>query len=280
MGSGGSQEDIAKVQRGINPVNLQGPEISKPTFSSQNNQSISSHVSQPSCSLTASSPILTRAFTQSSNYNLTITPAPASPSSSSPSPRSSNYPTLNSIIVTSQQQQQPQQSLKILEEKTVPTLRITTGANKTFPSTGKPTILESKQKPARGSEIIWKVCLQTLPVGWKTRTLYWTDREKHFYQSPEGKVFSSRKSVLEFMEQCETYSESDFDKVRKGRKKPIKTSVSNQTNLVTETETNEAEDEDEVIDSVDSSSDDNEDNTSDEKQASIKPCTVRIAKLE
>merc|ERR1719270_1543417 len=153
---------------------------------------------------------------------------------------------------------------------------------------------------ARGSEIVWKVCVQTLPVGWKTRTLYWTDREKHFYQSPEGKVFSSRKSVLEFMEQCGSYTDVDFEKVRKGikkkrkkndndqwvpvkkkqRKKPIKTSVPNQTNLVTETETNEAEDEDEVIDSVDSSSDDNEDNTSDEKQASIKPCTVRIAKLE
>merc|ERR1712039_436950 len=135
-------------------------------------------------------------------------------------------------------------------------------------STGKPTILESKkeQKSTKGSEIVWKVCMQTLPSGWKTRTLYWTDREKHFYQDPEGKTFTSRKSVIAFMEACGTYSETDLNKVRKGmnkkrkrkmknndqwvpvrkksKRKAAKASAAKKSNLVKE---EEAEEEEEIV---------------------------------
>lgn len=158
-------------------------------------------------------------------------------------------------------------------------------------TTGKPTILESKQKPARGNEIVWKVCLQSLPAGWKMRTLYWTNREKHFYLSPEGKIFPSRKAILEFMQSCGTYSEQDFEKVKKGinrkrrkdndqwvplrkkqKKKSSKATIPEKDpNLVMSDETD---------DTLETASTNDvgeiEDDTSDQQPASIKPCTVRI----
>ena len=151
-----------------------------------------------------SHPILTKAFAQA-------TKRPTVLSTTSPITANNQVPT--SIRIKTQSL--PQQSLKILEEKSVPSsLKIT--ASSSSMTAGKPTILESKQKPSRGNEIVWKVCLQSLPAGWKMRTLYWTNREKHFYLSPDGKIFSSRKAIVEFMEQCGTYSEQDFEKVKKG----------------------------------------------------------------
>jgi len=87
---------------------------------------------------------------------------------------------------------------------------------------GRPTILQAKQdkkspntsKP-RTSDVGWKTCNSTLPAGWKTRTHFWSDREKHVFLSPEGKNFTSRKSVLAYMELAGKYSPEDFEKVRK-----------------------------------------------------------------
>ena len=226
-----------------------------------------------------SHPILTKAFAQA-------TKRPTVLSTTSPITANNQVPT--SIQIKTQSL--PQQSLKILEEKSVPSsLKIT--ASSSSITAGKPTILESKQKPSRGNEIVWKVCLQSLPAGWKMRTLYWTNREKHFYLSPEGKIFSSRKAIVEFMEQCGTYSEQDFEKVKKGinrkrrkdndqwvplrKKQKKKSSKANipgkDLNLVMTDNTD---------DTFESSStndlEDNEDDTSDQQPASIKPCTVRI----
>merc|ERR1711879_294999 len=64
--------------------------------------------------------------------------------------------------------------------------------------TGKPTILESKSVSAskgRSNEIVWKVCPSTLPAGWKTRTLYWTDRESISIFPPREK-FSHQENLL------------------------------------------------------------------------------------
>eukprot|EP00091_Calanus_sinicus_P017775 TRINITY_DN38551_c0_g1_i1.p1 TRINITY_DN38551_c0_g1~~TRINITY_DN38551_c0_g1_i1.p1 ORF type:complete len:122 (-),score=13.60 TRINITY_DN38551_c0_g1_i1:74-439(-) len=75
---------------------------------------------------------------------------------------------------------------------------------------------ESLKPPKpRTSDVGWKTCNSTLPVGWKTRTHFWSDREKHVFLSPEGKIFTSRKSVLACMELAGIYSPEDFDKVRK-----------------------------------------------------------------
>jgi len=241
----------------------------------------------------SSSPILSKAFTQPSfkiavvqNQPVINTPIKLQPSSSS---QISANPTI--INLPSQTQQS---SLKILEEKSLPTLSISPVPKPM--TSGKPTILESKQKAEKSKpEIVWRVCLQTLPSGWKTRTLYWTNREKHFYLSPEGKIFSSRKSVMEFMQQCGTYTENDFDKVRKGmnrnrkkksdnnqwvpnKKKPRKKQInSSATNLVT-IDSDDRPDESSINENdieIKSS-----DTPSDQQQASIKPCTVRIEKLE
>ena len=206
---------------------------------------------------------------------------------SSPVSTNNQVPTTSILNNT---QSLPQRSLKILEEKSVPSsLKIT--ASSSSMTTGKPTILESKQKPARGNEIVWKVCLQSLPAGWKMRTLYWTNREKHFYLSPEGKIFPSRKAILEFMQSCGTYSEQDFEKVKKGinrkrrkdndqwvplrkkqKKKSSKATIPGKDpNLVMSDET------DDTLETA-STNDvgENEDDTSDQQPASIKPCTVRI----
>eukprot|EP00090_Calanus_glacialis_P026941 TRINITY_DN4235_c0_g1_i1.p1 TRINITY_DN4235_c0_g1~~TRINITY_DN4235_c0_g1_i1.p1 ORF type:complete len:1427 (+),score=292.50 TRINITY_DN4235_c0_g1_i1:78-4358(+) len=100
---------------------------------------------------------------------------------------------------------------------------------------GRPTILQAKQekkapntpKP-RTSDVGWKTCNSTLPVGWKTRTHFWSDREKHVFLSPEGKIFTSRKSVLACMELAGIYSQEDFDKVRKALHRKRKRKMNSQ----------------------------------------------------
>ena len=226
-----------------------------------------------------SHPILTKAFAQPTKRPAVLTQS---------SPMSANNQVPATTILTNTQSL-PQRSLKILEEKSVPSsLKIT--ASSSSMTTGKPTILESKQKPARGNEIVWKVCLQSLPAGWKMRTLYWTNREKHFYLSPEGKIFPSRKAILEFMQSCGTYSEQDYEKVKKGinrkrrkdndqwvplrkkqKKKSSKARTEKDLNLVMSDET------DDTLETTSANDvEGNEDDTSDQQPASIKPCTVRI----
>ena len=209
-------------------------------------------------------------------------------------PSTSSQKSANALNIIPLNSQPQPSSLKILEEKSLPTLSISPVPKPI--TSGKPTILESKQKPEKTKpEIVWRVCLQTLPSGWKTRTLYWTDREKHFYLSPEGKIFSSRKSVMEFMQQCGTYTDNDFDKVRKGmnrkrkkksdndqwvpvKKKPRrKQNKSSATNLVTTDKSSDDCPDESSINDIEVNS---LDTPSDEQQASIKPCTVRIEKLE
>ena len=246
-----------------------------------------------------SNPILSKAFTQPIIKSSTAVTSqlqslhPVTQVTITPGP-SQVLPSAN-ITTVLPSHQPAQQSLKILEEKSLPSLRITPAPRPM--STGKPTILESKQKTSRSSEIIWRIDQLTLPDGWKTRTLYWTDREKHFYLSPEGKIFSSRKSVLEFMQQCGTYSDNDFDKVRKGmvrkkrkkmdndqwvpvkkkqRKKLNKASATIATDLVTDKSSDESQD----TPNNNQSEAEIANTPSDEQQASIKPCTVRIEKLE
>ena len=249
-----------------------------------------------------SNPILSKAFTQPMIKSSTAVSSqlqslqPVTHVTIKPGP-SQVIPSAN---ITNVLPSQPaQQSLKILEEKSLPSLRITPAPRPM--STGKPTILESKQKTSRSSEIIWRIDQVTLPDGWKTRTLYWTDREKHFYLSPEGKIFSSRKSVLEFMQQCGTYSESDFEKVRKGmvrkkrkkmdndqwvpvkkkqRKKLNKASATIATDLVTDKSSDESQDTPITSNNQSDTASEIANTPSDEQQASIKPCTVRIEKLE
>ena len=209
--------------------------------------------------------------------------------------------TINQNGEDSQDENSSKQSVKILEEKHS---QVSSSNLKVkIALTGKPTILESKSaaapKQSRSNEIVWKVCPSTLPAGWKTRTLYWTDREKHFYLSPEGKIFTSRKSVVLFMEQCGTYSETDFDKVKKGmnrkrkrkmknndqwvpvrkksKRKPRGSTAANssvkKSNLVKE------ETEEDILDDV-AKSEEAMEEPSDSKLASIKSCTVRIEKLD
>ena len=231
--------------------------------------------SQPS----HSSPILSKAF----NKPFNVKGSEGKESIVTPS---------SSIIINHQSPDSSQ--IKILEEKTVPTLKISCTTRPV--SVGKPTILESK-KPARGSEIVWRVCLQSLPAGWKTRTLYWTNREKHFFLSPEGKIFSSRKAVVEYMDQCGIYTEEDFEKVKKGinkkkkkkmdndqwmpgkrkQRKRVKPSGSNNsTSLVGD---NNAAAEDESSESHNDNDEDFQEDTSDESKASIRPVRVRIEKF-
>eukprot|EP00092_Neocalanus_flemingeri_P004097 GFUD01004409.1.p1 GENE.GFUD01004409.1~~GFUD01004409.1.p1 ORF type:complete len:1441 (+),score=264.42 GFUD01004409.1:78-4400(+) len=100
---------------------------------------------------------------------------------------------------------------------------------------GRPTILQAKQdkKPTnspkpRTSDVGWKTCHSTLPVGWKTRTHFWSDREKHVFLSPEGKIFTSRKSVLACMELAGIYPQEDFDKVRKALHRKRKRKINSQ----------------------------------------------------
>lgn len=227
-----------------------------------------------------SSPILSKAFTKP----ITIKGTDGQASITTPS---------SSIIIN--QQSSDSSQIKILEEKTVPTLKISCTTRPV--SIGKPTILETK-KPARGSEIVWRVCQQSLPAGWKTRTLYWTNREKHFFLSPEGKIFSSRKSVVEYMEQCGTYTEEDFEKVKKGINKKKKKKMdndqwmpgkrkprrrvgrpsgsNNSTSLVGD---NNAAAEDESSESHNDNDEDFHEDTSDESKASIRPVRVRIEKF-
>jgi len=100
---------------------------------------------------------------------------------------------------------------------------------------GRPTILQAKQekkttntsKP-RTSDVGWKTCNSTLPAGWKTRTHFWSDREKHVYLSPKGKTFASRKSMLAYMELAGTYSKEDFVKVKKALQRKRKRKINNQ----------------------------------------------------
>ena len=191
-----------------------------------------------------------------------------------------------------------QQSVKILEEKHSQVTSSSSSLKVKIALTGKPTILESKSSPApkqgRSNEIIWKVCPSSLPSGWKTRTLYWTDREKHFYQDPEGKTFTSRKSVIAFMEASGSYSETDLNKVRKGinkkrkrkmknndqwvpvrkksKRKAAKASAAKKNNLVKE----EVEMEEEIV--AVAEPEEAMEEPSDSKLASIKSCTVRIAR--
>ena len=268
---------------------MQGPQSTITTRSSLPqstaiNQNNSNNSSQP----ITSSPILNKAFTQPS-FKFTVQ-----------AQNTPNITATSSQSIISLNQEPAQQSLRILEEKTVPSLKISTlQARPVVVSAGKPTILESKQKSGK-SEIIWRVDASTLPTGWKTRTLFWTNREKHFYMSPEGKIMSSRKAVLEFMEQCGTYTEDEFEKVRRGvnkkrkkktdndqwvpgrRKQKKKSSSNNKTsgsnNPTCLVNDNNADDSFETSSTNDL--DEDEDETSDDKEASIKPCTVRIEKFE
>jgi len=262
--TGASQQDISKVQKGISQE--------KEAKNQNNSLPDSNNGFHPS----KESPILSKAFANSSLKCSTI----------------------SQMGEDSKDETSSKQSVKILEEKhsqSPSSLKVKIAL------TGKPTILESKSVSAskgRSNEIVWKVCPSTLPAGWKTRTLYWTDREKHFYLSPEGKIFTSRKSVVLFMEQCGTYSETDFDKVKKGmnrkRKRKMKnndqwvpvrkkskrkatrstaaTSSVKKSNLVKE------ETEEEIVDEA--KSEEAMEEPSDSKLASIKSCTVRIEKLD
>ena len=228
-----------------------------------------------------SHPILTKAFTQPTKRSVQNQSMPMTANNQSPT-----------TIINSQTL--PQQSLKILEEKSVTTtLKITTSSS-SMPA-GKPTILESKQKPSRGSEIVWKVCLQSLPAGWKMRTLYWTNREKHFYLSPEGKIFPSRKAIVEYMQQCGTYSEQEFEKVKKGMSRKRKRNNNDQwvpLRKKQKRKSNKAKnpgkdqnlvmtnnDDDSLETSTSNDVKDIKNDTSDQQPASIKPCTVRIENL-
>jgi len=113
--------------------------------------------------------------------------------------------------------------------------------------TGRPVVLEAKQEPktktsdsggkkeaensarpkkksrTKPSEITWKTC-PSLPDGWKTRIVFWSDREKPLFLTPSGKTLTSRKAVLAAMQLIGGYSQDDFDKVKKGshkrKKKP------------------------------------------------------------
>ena len=241
-----------------------------------------------------SSPILSKAFTQPNFKMAVVQNQPVINNPIHLQPSTSSQKSANALNIIPLNSQPQPSSLKILEEKSLPTLSISPVPKPI--TSGKPTILESKQKPEKTKpEIVWRVCLQTLPTGWKTRTLYWTDREKHFYLSPEGKIFSSRKSVMEFMQQCGTYTDNDFDKVRKGmnrkrkkksdndqwvpvKKKPRrKQNKSSATNLVTTDKSSDDCPDESSINDIEVNS---LDTPSDEQQASIKPCTVRIEKLE
>merc|ERR1712079_146910 len=125
-----------------------------------------------------------------------------------------------------------------------------------------------------------------------------TDREKHFYQDPGGKTFTSRKSVIAFMEACGTYSETDLNKVRKGMNKKRKRKMKNNdqwvpvrkkskrkaakasaaTSSVKKSNLVKEETEEEIVDEA--KSEEAMEEPSDSKLASIKSCTVRIEKLD
>jgi len=80
-----------------------------------------------------------------------------------------------------------------------------------------------KRSRTKPSEITWKTC-PSLPDGWKTRIVFWSDREKPLFLTPSGKTLTSRKAVIAAMQLIGTYSQEDFEKVKKGshkrKKKP------------------------------------------------------------
>merc|ERR1712088_348878 len=80
-----------------------------------------------------------------------------------------------------------------------------------------------KRSRTKPSEITWKTC-PSLPEGWKTRIVFWSDREKPLFLTPSGKTLTSRKAVLAAMEAIGGYSQADFEKVKKSshkrKKKP------------------------------------------------------------
>merc|ERR1719471_2428415 len=80
-----------------------------------------------------------------------------------------------------------------------------------------------KRSRTKPSEITWKTC-PSLPDGWKTRIVFWSDREKPLFLTPSGKTLTSRKAVLAAMEAIGGYSQADFEKVKKSshkrKKKP------------------------------------------------------------
>merc|ERR1719397_1348348 len=56
------------------------------------------------------------------------------------------------------------------------------------------------------------------------RIVFWSDREKPLFLTPSGKTLTSRKAVVAAMQLIGTYSQEDFEKVKKGshkrKKKP------------------------------------------------------------
>ena len=93
---------------------------------------------------------------------------------------------------------------------------------------GRPVVLQAKEPkvstggPGRASEVPWKAC-SSLAKGWKTRTVFWSDREKTLYLSPAGRSLTSRKAVVTTMVAMGGYSQADLDKVA-GKKRKRKTS--------------------------------------------------------
>merc|ERR1719341_336558 len=87
----------------------------------------------------------------------------------------------------------------------------------------EPSVRPKKKSRMKPSEITWKTC-PSLPDGWKTRIVFWSDREKPLFLSPSGKTLTSRKAVLATMQLIGGYSQEDFEKVKKGshkrKKKP------------------------------------------------------------
>ena len=64
---------------------------------------------------------------------------------------------------------------------------------------------------------------KTLPSDWKLRTRPRATQIGQLFflfLSPDGKVFHSRKKVIDHMEKLGGYTQFDFDKVREGAKNP------------------------------------------------------------
>jgi len=64
----------------------------------------------------------------------------------------------------------------------------------------------------------WKLG-PNLPKGWRMKTHFWGNREKHLFRSPEGKVFNSRKLAVEWVESAGILSPEDLERFRAGPRK-------------------------------------------------------------
>ena len=72
----------------------------------------------------------------------------------------------------------------------------------------------SKGQMPRG----WKLC-PNIPKGWRMKTHYWGNREKHIFRSPEGKVFNSRKLAVDHMTVEGRIPPEELERFRQGPRK-------------------------------------------------------------